>query len=124
MDEEKKSLIKKDNIFCKIKSFFKNFFAKRKIQNIIEPPYGNEEKENVDIGKKTINIVDEKQRLLDLQQKIRNNTIQLEELSDDDIEKLDKLYDEQINKLRDNIIRNKMVTEKYKQQIIKMKSSM
>lgn len=56
----------------------------------------------------------EKQRLLKLQQDFSEGKITEEEISEEDIEKLCELYDNQINEIEKS-------TEEYKNKIIKMR---
>lgn len=122
MYKEEKSLIKTNGIFYKISHFFRSIFSKKTIKKIEEEhmqvPESNSFKGNI-----SINPDEEQQRLLNLQLKIRKGNIQAEELSDEDIEKLNELYDKQIDTLRETIKQNKLVTERYRQEIVKIKSN-
>lgn len=76
-------------------------------------------KENIIIGDSF-----EENRLLELQRKFETNQITKEDISNEDIEKLNELYDKQIEKLRNRIEQNILNTEKYKKQIIAIKKEM
>lgn len=66
----------------------------------------------------------EKSRLLKLQEMFRNNQLSEDDISMEDIEKLSKLYDEQIEELQEEIKKNVYAKDNYKQQIILMKKMM
>lgn len=64
----------------------------------------------------------EKEKLLKLQEMFKNNQIDEDNLSKEDINKLNALYDEQIKNIKEKIEKNILDTENYKRQIIAMKS--
>lgn len=112
-----KSLVRvnKNSIFCKIKIFFKNLFYKNTIadttitadvSNNIE---SDEDKRNsfIDNIKK---IEDEETILLKLQKKYRNGEIKEENLTDEQVKSLCKLYDKQIANLKkSNLIKKQKI---------------
>lgn len=106
---------KKNTIFSKIKNFISNLFNKK------EKEEENEEyKFNNDNDFKQRIIVEEnkeKTRLLNLQREFENGNIQEEDIDEADVEKLHKLYDEQIEEI------NKQ-TEMYKEKILKIKEKL
>jgi len=91
-----KYLIKVDkkNIFYKIKDIFSNLFRKKNTENIIE------EKDNSKVVKNVIGLDEKKQSLLDLQKKYKAGEIKEEEMTEEQVEELCKLYDMQNDQLR------------------------
>ena len=53
-------------------------------------------------------------RILELQQKYRNGDINLRELTNEEIDKLSELYDEQISELQKKIESKRNIIEEYK----------
>lgn len=112
----------KESIFSKIKNFFKNLFGQETIEN-----YELENTENIIEDKQEIknsifaeNIKveeTEEQKLLKLQRLIREKRISENDLSAEEKAKLRKLYNSQIEELRNSILqkRNKIMKIKYEQ---------
>ena len=117
---QEKSLVQvnKNSIFYKIKSFFRNLFHKN---TEIESSLNVEEdiSSNVEIENKRLefiedikNIEDEETKLLKLQKQYRSGEIKEEELSEEQINSLCKLYDRQIANLKkSNEIKKKKLLE-------------
>mgnify|MGYP001625020612 CR=1 FL=1 len=117
---QEKSLVQvnKNSIFYKIKSFFRNLFHKN---TEIESSLNVEEdiSSNVEIENKRLefiedikNIEDEETKLLKLQKQYRSGEIKEEELSEEQINSLCKLYDRQIANLKkSNEIRKQKLLE-------------
>ena len=117
---QEKSLIKvnENSIFYKIKNFFRNLFHKKEIINnvsdLAEPFETTTEKnEQKNAFMESIrNIEDEETKLLKLQKQYRSGEIKGEELSEEQIKSLGKLYDKQIINLRkSNEIRKQKLLE-------------
>lgn len=106
---------KKNTIFSKIKNFISNLFNKK------EKEVQKEEREcnNENDFKQRIIVEEDKEkvRLLNLQQEFENGNIQEEDIEEVDVEKLHKLYDEQIEEI------NKQ-TEMYKKKILEIKAKL
>ena len=112
----------KEIIFSKIKNFLKNLFGQETIEN-----YELENTENIIEDKQEIknsifaeNIKveeTEEQKLLKLQRLIRERRISENDLSAEEKAKLSKLYNSQIENLRNSILqkRNKIMKIKYEQ---------
>ena len=117
---ETKSLITTNGFMYKIKTFFKKLFGIKKEEALeVKEIISNEDnsfKEEISVKETS-----EEKRIIKLQEKYRNGEIKATELSFDDVKKIVKLYDSQINELKDKISYNKKMTEKYKEEIIKMK---
>ncbi len=115
---QEKSLVQvnENNIFYKIKRFFKNLFNKNTIHNyaIIEEKSSyleNENKKN-SFMESIKNIEDEETKLLKLQKQYRSGEIKEEELTEEQVNSLCALYDKQIENLRkSNEIRKQKLLE-------------
>lgn len=113
-------LINTNGFIYKIKQFFKNMFKKNIAQNDISQK--DIEKRNNFRDNITVKEDTEKSRLLKLQEMFRNGQLSEDDISMEDIEKLSKLYDEQIDELQEKIKQNVYATDNYKKQIILMKN--
>ncbi len=111
-----------ENIFTKIKNYLKKLFKQQIIKdckientdNILE----NQEKIKDSIFVQSIKIEEtEEQKLLQLQKLIREKKITENDLSEEEKNKLRKLYNSQIEDLRKSILqkRNKIMKIKYEQ---------
>lgn len=109
---QEKDLIEKNEngILGKIKNFFKNLFGKKETSNE-ETAYKKEENESFKEYLKTTE--NEETKLLELQQKYHNGEILEEELTDEQIDKLCALYDEQIEEIRKSIKVKEKKLEEY-----------
>lgn len=115
---QEKSLVQvnENNIFYKIKRFFKNLFNKNTIDNyaVIEEKSSyleNENKKN-SFMESIKNIEDEETKLLKLQKQYRSGEIKEEELTEEQVNSLCALYDKQIENLRkSNEIRKQKLLE-------------
>lgn len=113
-----KSLISvnENSIFYKIKNFFRNLFHKAKydensttIENNINVSIENKKSEFIESIK---NIEDEETKLLNLQIQYRNGEVREDELTEEQINSLNALYDKQIAKLKkSNSIRKQKLLE-------------
>ena len=101
--QEKNLIEKKEkSVFQKIKNFFKKVFGKKQIENniqtdIIEEESNNEFKESIKMTE------DEETKLLELQRRYRRGEIAENDLSEEQIDALCKLYDKQIEDLKQSI---------------------
>ena len=116
---QEKSLVQvnENGIFYKIKSFFKNLFNRNNTTNnyaIVKEDKSIVESENTknDFMESIKNIEDEETKLLKLQKQYRSGEIKEEELSEEQINSLCKLYDRQIANLKkSNDIRKQKLLE-------------
>ena len=115
---DEKSLVKvnENSIFYRIKQFFKNLFHKKEYtdasitENVIDIKT-NEEKRN-SFKEEIKKVENEETLLLKLQKQYRNGEIKEEDLTDEQINSLCKLYDKQISNLkRSNDIRKQKLLE-------------
>ena len=117
---QEKSLVQvnENGIFYKIKKFFKNFFNRNAnttnnyaIVKETESLVASENKKN-SFMESIKNIEDEETKLLKLQKQYRSGEIKEEELSEEQVNSLCKLYDKQIANLRkSNEIRKQKLLE-------------
>lgn len=115
-DEKSLVRVNENSIFYKIKNFFRNLFNKNNSADnyIVEETAvikQDEEKRN-QFMEQIRKIEDEETILLTLQKKYRNGEIKEEELTDEQVNSLCKLYDKQISNLKkSNEIRKQKLLE-------------
>lgn len=115
-DEKSLVRVNENSIFYKIKKFFRNLFNKNNSADntIIEETAvikQDEEKRNQFI-EQIRKIEDEETTLLKLQKKYRNGEIKEEDLTDEQVSSLCKLYDKQIlNLKKSNEIKKQKILE-------------
>ena len=118
MKEENTELVKTGGIFYKIQNFFKKIFNKKNKEREKEDINKKEEVEEKVSFKETITIKEdsERERLTKLQEKFRNNELGPNDISNEDIQKLGALYDEQIaeteEKIKETIKKIEQIREK------------
>lgn len=114
-------IVYNNGIIGKVKRLFKNFFFKKKRNKILLLP------EATHIAKKEIKqeiiipLDKERERIRKIQRKYQNREIEEKDISAEDLDKLKKLYNTQINDLRNKIERDIAETEKYKSEIIEIR---
>lgn len=117
---ESKDLITTNGFMYKIKMFFKKLFGTKKEEKLevkeIISNQDNSFKEEISVKETS-----EEKKIIELQEKYKNGEIKAKDMSHDDVKEVLKLYDSQINELKDKISYNKRMTEKYKEEILKMK---
>lgn len=111
-----------ENIFSKIKNFFKNLFFGQTIEsyelNTSEDIIENKQEIRNSIFAENIKVEEtEEQKLLKLQRLIREKRILESDLSKEEKNKLRELYNSQIEDIRNSILqkRNKIMRIKYEQ---------
>lgn len=102
----------KENIIDKIKNFFKKLFSKKEEEK--QEEVANVKKENDFINSVKIEEDNEEKRLLKLQSLIAEDVITEEELPEEDVKALHKLYDKQILDLKKQI-------DEYREKILKLR---
>ena len=101
-----KLIIYKKSIFRKISDFFKKIFSKKEVlQN--EDVIVNNEKNDSFIKNIQIKENKEELRLLQLKQQYENGEIDEEDMSDEDIDKICKLYEKETDELNADTERRK-----------------
>lgn len=110
-----------NGIIGKIKKLFKIMINKKKANKVLLLP------EATQISRKEIKeeiiipLDKERERIKNLQRKFQNEEIEEFDISKDDLEKLKKLYNTQINDLKNKIDRDIAETEKYKSEILEIR---
>ena len=104
MDQNNQIVEKKESLFSKIKRYIRKKLNKDNI-NDSEEKVKNDSKVNIERANNFVDEVkiennQEMERLLKLQEEFREGKITQGDLSDEDIDKLGKLYDEQIEKIK------------------------
>lgn len=97
-----KMIIYKKSIFRKIGDFFKKIFSKKEVLQ-----YSNNEKNDNFIKNIQIKENKEELRLLQLKQQYENGEIDEEDMLDEDIDKLCKLYEKETDELNADTERRK-----------------
>lgn len=101
----KSLIVSKQSFFNKLKSFFKNIFKRDKFN---EPMYNHEENQNEDTIKRTfednirVRPDYEKEVLLKMQRDYEAGLIKEEDMTEEQVSGIEKLYKEQISKLRND----------------------
>ena len=116
---QEKSMISQKNIgiFTRIINFFKNMLKKEeKIE--VQAESNKDWAENKEKFMKSIrNTENEETRLLELQRKYMNGNIHENEFTDEQVEKLSKLFDKQIERLKKSNESRKQKLIKYREKI-------
>lgn len=125
MQENKNQMIEsKENFLEKKKKFIRKAFGKKSINSSEEKVETNIDKQSEKMNNftKAIKITKdpEMERLLKLQEEFREGKITQGELSNEDIDKLGRLYDEQIKKLKIQIEECKKRIEDKKKKLQKI----
>ena len=99
-------IIYKKSIFRKISDFFKKIFSKKEVLQKEEIIVNNEKNDSFI---KNIQIKENKEelRLLQLKQQYENGEIYEEDMSDEDVDKLCKLYEKETDELNADTERRK-----------------
>lgn len=119
---EDNSLVIYDNgIIGKVKRLFKNLFSKKKRNKMLLLPEANQTAKKEIKGEIIIPLDQERERIKKLQRKFQNGEIEEQDISTEDLEKLKKLYNTQINDLKNKIERDIAEAEKYKSEIIEIR---
>ena len=123
MKENNNLIVYENGIIGKIKRIFRNLFKKKK-EKQIQINIEKEEIKNNFREEIIIPLDKERERILQLQQKIRKQEIKITDVALEDIDKLRNLYDTQIKDLKTKIEQNKTETEKYKNEIIEIRKKL
>lgn len=116
---QEKSLISQKNIgiFVRIVNFFKNMLKKEEkveVQAETNKDYADKKEKFMEFVQHTEN---EETKLLELQRKYINGNIQENELTDEQVEELAKLFDKQIEELKKSNKIRKQKLMKYRKNI-------
>ncbi len=107
-------MIVKLSMIDRIKSFFKKLFSKKEKEKVENVEVQEIKKENTFINNIKIQADDEEKRLLKLQALIADDIVTEEELPEEDVKALHKLYDRQILQLKKEI-------DDYREKILKLR---
>lgn len=115
---QEKDLIERneDNIFWKIKSFFKNLFKKDKVEvnNVVNENI-EMEMEKSDVFRTSIkNIGVNDENIFELQRRYHKGEISVKELTNEQINTLCDLYDDKIADLKKTIAAKEQILANYK----------
>ncbi len=115
---QEKDLIERneDNIFWKIKSFFKNLFKKDKVEvnNVVNENI-EMEMEKSDVFRTSIkNIGVNDENIFELQRRYHKGEISVKELTNEQINALCDLYDDKIADLKKTIAAKEQILANYK----------
>lgn len=109
-NDKEKSLVKKNNIWNKIRNFFRR---EQRENNSINIETNNKTKNDIQKEKfieYVKNIENEETKLIKLQKRYRNGEIKEEDLTEEQVKKLCDLYDKQIKNLqKSNSIRKEKI---------------
>ena len=101
----------KENIFTKISTFFKNLFLIKKeiaLKDSNEKPIYDKEQKNSFIENIEIKETEEGKRLKTLKMQYDNGEIDEEDISDEDIDKIIKMYENETEELNADTERRKI----------------
>jgi len=104
----------KETILDKIKNFFKKLFSKNEKEKLEKIETIETKKENDFINSVKIEEDNEEKRLLKLQSLLVEDVITEEELPEEDVKALHRLYDKQILELKKSI-------DEYREKILKLR---
>lgn len=115
-DEE---MISTNGNMYKIKSFFKNIFKKKEIEEAVV----EKEEEKVNSFDESIIVKkdEEKERILELQKRFKEGKLNPEDVTEEDLDKLTELYNEQIAELNKQIEQDTAIIEKCNKEIAEYK---
>ena len=119
--EENSLIIYNNGIIGKVKRLFKKLFSKKRQNKLFLLPEATTVVKKEIVGEIIIPLDKERERIRKIQLKFQNNEIQEDDISKEDIEKMKKLYNTQINDLRNKIERDIAETEKYKDEILEIR---
>lgn len=107
-------MISTNGVMYKIKSFFKNLFKKKEeaVEEKKDTKQENSFEEAIVIKKD-----EERERLLELQKRFREGNLNPEDVTEEDIDKLTELYNEQIAQLNKQIEEDTAAIEKCNREI-------
>lgn len=119
--DNKSLIVPKKSIFDRIKNFFKNIFKKEELQEVAyikeKTIETKENKKSSFIDSIRTEEIIEKEEILKIQRDYENGVIREEDMTPEQVSKIEKLYIEQIYKLRNDY-------SKYKDEATKLKGKL
>lgn len=116
--KKEEEMISTNGIMYKIKSFFKNLFKKKEQE--VQVDKVEEKGEEVKSAFEESIVVkkdEERERILELQKRFREGKLNPEDVTEEDIDKLTELYNEQIEELNKQIEEDTAIIEKCNKEI-------
>lgn len=116
--KKEEEMIATNGIMYKIKSFFKNLFKKKEQE--VQVDKVEEKGEEVKSAFEESIVVkkdEERERILELQKRFREGKLNPEDVTEEDIDKLTELYNEQIEELNKQIEEDTAIIEKCNKEI-------
>lgn len=114
---QEKNLVEKkeNNIFEKIKSFFRNIFGKKEeVNSMAGEDLEMEMEKSNDFRESIKNFEVDESNIFELQRRYHNDEISEDDLTQEQINQLCQLYDSQIADLKKTIITKQKMLESYK----------
>ena len=119
-NNQEKNLIERneENIFAKIKNFFKGLFGKKveEVNNVVNEDIEMEMEKSEAFRSDIRNIEVEEKNIIELQRRYRKGEIADNDLTQEQINALCQLYDSQIADLKRNISAKERQLAKYKKE--------
>ena len=115
---QEKNLVERneDNIFEKIKNFFKNLFGKKEVEvnNLVDEATEMEMEKSEAFRSSIRNIEVNENNIFELQRRYHKGEISVKELTNEQINALCDLYDDKIADLKKTIAAKEQMLENYK----------
>ena len=114
---QEKNLIerKENNVFEKIKNFFRNLFGKKEeVNNIVDEDLEMEMEKSIDFRESLKNFEVDNNNIYELKRRYHNDEISEDDLTQEQINQLCQLYDSQIADLKKTIAAKEQMLENYK----------
>lgn len=116
--KKEEEMISTNGIMYKIKNFFKNLFRKKEQQVQVDIVEEKEEEIKSTFEESIVVKKDEeRERILELQKRFREGKLNPEDVTEEDIDKLTELYNEQIAELNKQIEQDTAIIEKCNREI-------
>ena len=114
---QEKNLIerKENNVFEKIKNFFRNLFGKKEeVNNIVDEDLEMEMEKSIDFRESLKNFEVDNNNIYELKRRYHNDEISEDDLTQEQINQLCQLYDSQIADLKKTIAAKEQMLANYK----------
>ncbi len=114
--QEKKLIERKENnVFEKIKDFFRNLFGKKEeVNNIVDEDLEMEMEKSIDFRESLKNFEVDNNNIYELKRRYHNDEISEDDLTQEQINQLCQLYDSQIADLKKTIAAKEQMLANYK----------
>lgn len=116
--KKEEEMISTNGIIYKIKSFFKNLFKKKEqLAEETSAEVSSMDEKSAFEESIVVKKDEEKERILELQRRFREGKLNPEDVTEEDIDKLTELYNEQIEDLNKKIEEDTAIIEKCNREI-------